>query len=104
RGRVGERSEPGWGQSLLRLALSKNPTRPASLRSQSRRFASAFLAPRTAAEGRLCHPPLRGGIRKPIQLRICDCPALRGESPKPVITETGSEHRTRQVAPAFRRR
>src|SRR5712692_2540680 len=50
RGRVGERSEPGWGA----------PTRPASLRSAG-------------------HPPLRGGIRRPIQPRICDRPPPAGE-------------------------
>src|SRR6266852_729433 len=63
RGRVGERSEPGLGDQACYAGRSaRPPTRPASLRSHSRRFASAFLMLRTAAEGRLCHPPpLRGG-------------------------------------------
>src|SRR5712691_9728717 len=71
--RYGSR-EAGEGRRAKRAGVG-DPTRPASLRSHSRRFASAFLVPRTAAEGRLCHPPLRGGIRRPIQPRICDRPA-----------------------------
>src|SRR5712691_3048685 len=65
RGRIGERSEPGWGTKLAMPGDQQEPpTRPASLRSHSRRFASAFLMLRTAAEGRLCHPPpLRGASR-----------------------------------------
>ncbi len=107
-GEVGEQSEPGGGQTLP-LAQPETPPDRRSLRSRrhSRRFASAFLALRTAARGRLCSP-FRGGITafvltaalsaltsipapaQPLDARLPTCFACHGESGKSQLPEVPS--------------